>query len=123
MDIIEINYPNGEMELDRLYVIHDMLINDFKIFVKLFAMYNEPLEHREFIGICKDIIEDYQKDISVFEEEKNTYQLKADGREYTVFSREYCKKLANDVQKRINGLNTKINRLQRKIDILKGYMG
>ena len=122
MDIIKINYPNGEMEIDRLYVIHNMPINDFKIFAKLFAMYNEQRERWEFISICEGVIKDYQKEIGVLEEEKNTYQAKAEGSEYTVFSREYCKKVVSNVQKQINGLNTKINRYQHKIDILKSYM-
>ena len=122
MNIIRINHPNGKMELDRIYVIHKMPIDKFKIVAKLFAMYGEPKEHREFIDICKDVIKDYQEDIDTFEKEKNTYQAKADGREYTVFSKEYCNKLIRGVQKQINGVNTKINRCQRKIDILRSYM-
>ena len=122
MEIIKINYPNGEIEIDTLYVIHNMPISDFKIIVKLFAYYNEPREHWEFIGMCEDSIKNCQKEISVLEEEKNLYQAKADGKEYTVFTKEYCNKLISGVQRQINGLNTKINRCQRKIDILKSYM-
>lgn len=122
MDIIKINHPNGEIELDTRYTIHNMPISDFKIIAKLFAYYNEPREHWEFIGMCEDAIKDCQKEISVLEEEKNLYQAKADGKEYTVFTCEYCNKLISGVQRQINGLNTKINRYQRKIDILKSYM-
>ena len=122
MDIIKIDYPNGEIEINTLYVIHDMPIGDFKIIAKLFAMYNEPRERWEFISMCEDVIKDYKESVDVFEKEKNTYQAKADGREYTVFSKEYCNKLISGVQKQINGVNTKINRCQRKIDIIKSYM-
>ena len=122
MEIIKINYPNGEIEINTLYVIHDMPISDFKIIAKLFAYWNEPREHWEFISMCEDAIKDYKESADVLEKEKNLYRAKADGKEYTVFTKEYCNKLISGVQKQISGLNTKINRCQRKIDIIKSYM-
>lgn len=120
--IIEFSWGTGKLSVDAKILIVDMPMADFKKWVKLFARYGEPADHKAFLQLLDAFSANVKEDAEPMEAELAEFQAKAEGRIFSQLTPEYCQTQVKRIQRHLNGINRTLKRYQTMHDLLKGLV-
>ena len=119
---IKFSWGTGWMETSAEHVAEDMQMSIYRKWVKLFAQYGTPEQHKEFLQFVISYIRMQEAKCTELQNDLEERQAKADRLLPTVMTLDYWEREAKLYQKKLNGATAKLKRYKTIYTVLEGLV-